>query len=634
MKKKILLIATLVISSYSIGQIAFSENFDGSSSIPSGWGQYNLDGLTPINSEVGTAGWIAYPNSIVGSGNVMLSTSSYNPAGTSNDWLISPMVSIPASGYKLYYDVIALDQSNPDGYEVYISSMGNSVSSFIGSPIYSENAAPSSFTERIIDLSTYAGQSVYIAFRNNSNDQYFLFLDNVVVRKLQQNDVILENCTLNRYSMTNTDNTLSMSITNNGANAISSVTVDWNDGTAHSQTISVSIAPGETQTVQHPTSVNYSTVVGKTISITISQVNSMTDPTSSNNSTTVKFNTISSKPPKQVVFEEGTGTWCQACVRGAVAMEFMHANHPDFIGIAVHNQDPMVVAAYDNGISSTLSFYPGANIDRTILASSVDNNTFESAYNDRKDLVAPAEIDAMVSGTGSGVTLDVSTTFRSVFTGAGYRLAAVIIEDSIIGNSSGYDQHNAYSGGGWGPLTDVNGLDYTALPSIIPHETYKFNHVSRAILGTYSGAPGSVPSSIADGQVITYSFNYTIPSTSNRENMRAAILLIDHENGQIVNAKEVELSESAGQSVLISDIDLNVYPNPITEHVSVSFYAENENYSITISDITGKVIFTRIYSNLTGNQLIDIPTNEIVPGNYLLEVSTNGASFNKHIIIQ
>ncbi|MEZ4931379.1 MAG: hypothetical protein R2788_04510 [Saprospiraceae bacterium] len=49
--------------------------------------------------------------------------------------------------------------------------------------------------------------------------------------------------------------------------------------------------------------------------------------------------------------------------------------------------------------------------------------------------------------------------------GAGYKLNAVLIEDGLTGTGSDWDQINAYSGGGNGPMDF-----YTVQPGAVPAE--------------------------------------------------------------------------------------------------------------------------------------------------------------------
>jgi thiol-disulfide isomerase/thioredoxin len=478
------------------------------------------------------------------------------------------------------------------------------------------------------NLSAYAGQNnVLVAFRHNDGNAWAdgFAIDNVSIYAPPANDAKINSIALNRYGVINTNSNLVLNVTNLGSSTISNLTIDWNDGTSHSQVINVSIAPFATMDVTHPTALNYSTAVEKTIAINITAVNGGVDADVSNNTGSKLFNSLSQSSPKKVVIEEGTGTWCGWCPRGAVAMEQMYQNHPnDFIGIAVHNGDPMTVTEYDNG--TDLSGYPGCNVDRALLDESVSANLFESYYQERIGLAVPAGLSMTVSGTTSK-TINVSATFRTVFASANYRLGVVIIEDNVTGTASGYNQTNSYAGGANGAMGG-----YESLPNPVPAASMVYDHVGRALLGGFAGQANSVPTTITDGLAASYTFNYTIPSTSNSANMSAVALLIDNATGEIVTAEKTSLS--AANVNELETIGLNVYPNPASGAVNVSFEANNGDFVITLTDLQGRVISSKEMTNLNGSQVVTFSTEDVASGSYIVTVATNGTKTTKNVVIK
>jgi hypothetical protein len=478
------------------------------------------------------------------------------------------------------------------------------------------------------NLSAYAGQNnVLVAFRHNDGNAWAdgFAIDNVSVYVPPANDAKINSIALNRYGVVNTNSNLVLNVTNLGSSTISNLTIDWNDGTAHSQVVNVSIAPFATLDVTHPTALNYPTAVEKTIAVNISAVNGGVDADVSNNTGSKLFNSLSQASPKKVVIEEGTGTWCGWCPRGAVAMEQMFQTHPnDFIGIAVHNGDPMTVTEYDNG--TNLSGFPGCNVDRALLDESVSANLFESYYQQRIGLAVPAGLSMTVSGT-SNKTINVSATFRTVFASANYRLGVVIIEDNVTGTASGYNQTNYYSGGANGAM---GGFESLANP--VPAADMVYDHVGRALLGGFSGQANSVPAIITDGLSASYTFNYAVPSTSNSANMSAVALLIDNTTGEIVNAEKTSLS--AANVNEMETIALNVYPNPASGLLNVSFEANNADFVITLTDLQGRVISSKEMANLNGTQLVTFSTENVASGSYIVTVASNGSQTTKNVVVR
>lgn len=179
--KKLLLLFTISIGfSYSAkSQIVFNENFDGSGPGIAGWTLYDEDGLT-VNTNVSyiTNAWISRAYDF--DNNVAMSTSWYSAAGTSNDWMVSPAITLPAGVNTLYWDGIAFDPAFSDSYKVYISTTGNTPSDF-DTELLNVDPEESDWTRHTIDLSDYSGQTVYIAFQNYSFDMYLLALDNIAI---------------------------------------------------------------------------------------------------------------------------------------------------------------------------------------------------------------------------------------------------------------------------------------------------------------------------------------------------------------------------------------------------------------------------------------------------------------------
>jgi len=638
MIKTLLPALAMVVGTTAFAQTHFSDDFNDVNL--TGWSSTDNDADAPPASGTNYDIWYAADMSgsfaELGAGSAVSRSWASNVVYSPNNFLVSPAINLTsasATGLSLMWQVGSIEATSSTWYEehyaVYVSTSNTPATMIATTPVY-EETLPGGETvySRTVDLSAYAGQTVYVLFRHyNCTDENALVLDNVVVKNLQPNDASVDAVTVNRYSQTSTNNTLAVSVKNEGSNAITSVQINWNDGTDHIQTITgLNIAPGATASVNHPTAVNYATVVEKDLAVTISQVNTVADSDPSNNTGSGKINTVSALEEKSVVIEEGTGTWCGWCPRGAVAMDYMVTTYPtDFIGIAVHNADPMTVTEYDNG--ANFSGFPGSNVDRVLLDQSVSQSAFVSYYNARKDLIVPAAVSVAASGAGSNVTVVASATFRTVFAAANYRLGVIIIEDGVTGTTSGYNQANYYANNAAGPMGG-----FESLPNPVPAAQMTYNHVGRALLGGYNGQAGSVPAAITDGQTVSYTFNYTVPATSNKANMHAVAVLIDQTTGEIVNAAEGSLSgASLGE---METIAMEVYPNPATDVVNVKFEGQGGDYQIVITDLAGRQVAATSVVNANGAQAVALPVSELGAGNYLVTIAKDGASYTQNLIVK
>jgi len=628
MKNKLLILSSLLVAGSSFSQALMNETFE--SGLPTTWSQTTLatdggwkNGNATANSSAN------FPFSNTNSTKFMGSNDDGCNCNKSADRLISPTLDLSATAnYRLSADVFFMKgtyQSKTESLTIEISTNGGTSWTVLRNLVAGEDWRTES-----VDLSSYAGNAnVKISFLYNDGTGWLFGagIDNVQVLIPQADDAKLVSTSLNRYSLINANNTLSMNVNNFGSNPITSLEINWNDGTSHVATIPVNIAAGASATVNHSTNVSYATSNTYNIAVEITKVNGNTDPNPSNNTGNTIITTISQSPVKRVLIEEGTGTWCTWCPRGAVAMDYMETNYPDrFIGIAVHNGDPMAVAAYDN--AANFGGYPSANVDRAILDAGVSTQAFESYYNERKDLVVPVSVSGTATVTGSNASIAVSSTFYTNIPSANYRLGVIIVEDGVTGTGSGYNQINAYAGGGQGPMGG-----YENLPNPVPAAQMVYNHVGRALLGGYNGQAGSIPAAITDGQVVNYSFNYTIPSTQNANNLHAVAVVVDVATGEVLNAAKINFPGHVGVAN-VESIDLNVFPNPATDKVNVTFEAKGGNYTIDVIDLTGRMMSTEVVSNANGSQTVEINTSELKAGNYILTVSTEGSSFTKMIAIK
>ena len=193
MKKNLLCLAVLVSISTGVNaQQIFAEDFDGAGPGIGSWTVIDVDGRT-VDPEVNfiTNAWIAIDREGADgnyggpAGNfAAASTSWYTPAGASNDWLISPVIDLStAVNPRVKFQAKAQDANYRDGYQLKVApNGGNTVADFTDT-LFSITAENSDWTERVFGLSAYNGQSIRIAWVNNSNDKFMLLVDDILVEE-------------------------------------------------------------------------------------------------------------------------------------------------------------------------------------------------------------------------------------------------------------------------------------------------------------------------------------------------------------------------------------------------------------------------------------------------------------------
>lgn len=441
------------------------------------------------------------------------------------------------------------------------------------------------------------------------------------------NDISLLEAKLKGYSLPNKNNTLVVNVKNNGNTPIKSLKLTWTDGIKkHTALIKTHIPVGASKRLSHPKPVNYSKIVEKNIQIYLEQ-DGVDDFNTSDNTTTVSFNTVSKKGTKGVLYEKGTASWCRGCPLGISAFEHMDKkNLKSFIGIAIHAKtDPMGFEEY----VSKLGFrtIPSYNLDRTSMDKKFPNATcLEEPHEKRKNLEVPADLFIKTTESGNKINITASAEFYTN-TSSGYRLGVIIVENKVTGTGKKYNQVNGCSG------KDVDCGRFNDLPDPVPASQMEYNHVARALLGGYDGQAGSVPPQITNGQTSKYTFTYEVPTGIKRENLVFVAVLIRSTSGAVVNAKKQPYK--GGLSTNEQEVaSMYVYPNPVSNSINISFDAAESAYEVAIYDMAGRAVYKKNFSNLNGKQFLTVPADKISAGNYIVSLAGKTSSFSKHIIVR
>lgn len=348
--------------------------------------------------------------------------------------------------------------------------------------------------------------------------------------------------------------------------------------------------------------------------------------------------TTTPAPGKVVVGEEGTGTWCQWCPRGAVYMDYMAENYDGYwAGVAVHNGDPMADATYDAGMGALIAGYPSGLVDRGPEA---DPSTFEQDFLQRVVVTPHALIEngAMWNAAQDTLFVSVTYTFTQPIT-AQYKALAILTEDSVTG-TSGYAQSNAYANNAAGPMGG-----FESLPSSVPAAQMNYNHVARGIAPNFNGASAFYGNTAA-AQVLTVNFAFPVSAGWDTSMFHIIGVLVDG-SGEFDNAGTTSLSEAISNGYVaatagtnVAEIpsqpdDLKVYPNPSTGTSFVELNLESaQEVTMTIRDVTGKVVAQRNYGSMSGAQILPINTETFAEGMYTVEIMTGETMHRSQMIVQ
>lgn len=362
--------------------------------------------------------------------------------------------------------------------------------------------------------------------------------NNIPRNALSVNDIYLPT-----YMQVNTPYEGGFLVTNTGANRINDFTytfsINGKDTKSGTYTFTTPLAPGEFEWIRYEDLQVDATGAVKVVA-TVTQVNGVANTNTENNTFTASFNCLEKVYPQMVLVEEFTGTWCGNCPWGIMGMEYMgeHYGDANFIGVAVHNGDPMDSPTYVQ-VADQLSqgSYPNSAINRSFLSYPAAEN-LETYYQILVTEPALAGIEitqARYSEEDNAVVIDSSIEFAMAQTRANYKLAFVIAENGV----GPYPQSNYLAGS-----KEPGAGEWAKYPAQTP---WKFDEVGRYIKDAW-GINGSVPSTIAAYSPVTYSTSIPVSRNWKLNNCYVVAMLLNSQ-GNVVNSAKVDSIENAAAGV-------------------------------------------------------------------------------------
>lgn len=632
--KKLLTLS--LFCSVAIGASAatyLSEDFE-SLTFPSLWTQQTnaTDGGWKVGSAASLSStYLTVPEN--GSAGIIGTNDDACNCNKSNDLLITEPVDLstataPALFFESYFGGFTYGGGTEEAH-VLVSTDGSNWTTL-------EAIAPGAWTQTAIDLSNYIGQStVFVGFKYNDDGvwSFGCMLDDIEIKDIPALDASASSITMSNIGLSGASVPVKGVLHNLGTSTITSVDVVWSDGVnQHSETLNgLNIASLETYSFEHSTLFTLEPGTN-TLNVWTENPNASTDENMSNDQASIEIEGVVASPGRKVVQEEGTGTWCGWCPRGAVLLEQMVHRYPDlFIPIAVHNGDPMTVTEYDDGLD--FSGFPSMSNERTEEYGFGIVEHIEAKFLDRIQMSGKASL--ISSGDYNSTTRELTVTSTATalenFSGQ-YKMAVVLIEDGVKGTSAGYGQTNYYAGGSEGPMGG-----YENLPSTVPASQMVYDHVGRVLIGSFNGVNGSVPSSMTQGESANHTFDaVTIPSGYNTDSMHVVTLLLNS-SGHIINANDQTFDEVISIPVGIAkseEFNLTLFPNPSNEAVYLSLnLKEASSVELSVFNSLGQYVDGKRFASLSGNQTLLINENALPTGFYTVKVKVNQTVYTKHFSI-
>lgn len=166
--KKLLLTCFLALGLTANAQ--FVQNFDAGINTPAGWTVINGGGPSTFIFAAGAPGSVlTEPNA---------AQINYDDVAH-DDYLVTPAITVTAGvNDRITYFVKNQDPNYVENYDVKVSTTTATAAAF--TEFIKTNApAPSAWTQVVLDLTPYVGQTIYVGFHATSADKFRLLFDNI-----------------------------------------------------------------------------------------------------------------------------------------------------------------------------------------------------------------------------------------------------------------------------------------------------------------------------------------------------------------------------------------------------------------------------------------------------------------------
>jgi len=609
-----------------------------------------------------TTGWAVVYNALEND-TFLVSTSWLDTLVAVNRWIITPPITNITANTVLTWLAKSPDANFQESYEVYgTNKTGTLVAQdfAVGDLLFSTTSENSNWTRRSVSLGNFAGQTLRFAFKNNSNNKYQLWIDDIEVITLPNNlDGALTGIETPKYILTNASDSIKVNVSNLGAININTLVLNYTIGNSSINTQTFTLANGlsykQTNLTKFSLPYTVSSAGNFKAKVWISSVNAIQDQNQSNDTTFTYITVQSYSPKKSVLIEQFVSAYDGDCTD---AQEKVLALQNDSVIIVnVHDGDSLketnsigILNAYKKNTATAM-------IDRTYFSGPESVSVTRPYYNNlvAKQLktVTPASV-SIINKTYNSVTKQLSFTVKADFIGdvkGDLRLNAYLTENNVSGPSSdvsanGYNQLNNYYNVPWSPYYQLGIFSSTYSAYVL--KPYQFKHHNTLVYsfdGSF-GNPGLIPTNGGtQGQSYQKTYTLTVPTPTNSaslynsDNLYIVAFLAEYNSNQnnrivlnVVKQKITPNSEILGVQEEQGNSFISLFPNPSNGNMYINSPKSLNTYEIKGIDIMGRCVFIETL-NQVGNQA-QLDLSALNNGVYFLSISSENGNFIEKVIIQ
>lgn len=337
-----------------------------------------------------------------------------------------------------------------------------------------------------------------------------------------------------------------------------------------------------------------------------------------------------SQVTKQILLEEFSTAPCGFCPDGDLVAAQIISNHPSVIWVTHHagfGTDSMTANGSVPIANAFTTFAPGACIDRGDYPIPVYTTPPYIAISRQKwdsvcvaHLNDPPVVDVTIvpqyNATSRILDCAVNTNFLIVPVSGDLRVNLFLVEDSVVGFGSGYDQTNYYN-------TTLGHPFYNAGNPIVG---YIHHHVVRYIASAAWGQAGVIPNTPVMGATYSYSFNNISIPVSWKENDIEIVAFVSYYNTdahlrQVLNSGKIKMTGTTN-SIEGEPGAFSVFPNPASEYIN--FFSDNPVVTDTkfiLKDIAGKTVMEHVLEK--GKVSLTVSASDLSTGIYFYTVASS-----------
>lgn len=601
--------------------VIFGEDFESETiekgKMPEGWTIFDLDGKTPQSNVAGIKCWGVFK---LNSGRrLALSTSYYKPAGKADDWTFTPAITLPApqTGKKIVVDYfeVALDPGYPDSYELRVMTEVPTEANINSSDTLRPLTAGKNGELTSVDLTKYAGQTIYLGWRNNSNDQYVLGIDDVKVMEVDDYiDLAIENIILNStFEEMNKETKLKLIVRNTGTKAIESFEYACSINGADfltPQKITTNLNRLDIYTTNVDLTFDKEEI--NTIKIKITKVNDKEGDDNDANDTIETEITIydpsKCKVGKELLTETFTSAYCPPCASWNPIFDEWSKDKNEKVNFIKYQmyfpgKDKYFIeqckerADYYGGVTSVPSQYAQGKIASTSSGGNWSANYLNDVFNSETAKKSFLSIEATPIYSGKTVTLPIE--IESTISTRELKVYVAICEKTTKKN------------------TGNNGEK-------------EFHNVLMQMLPNTQGTAHS----FKKDKKFTVTLTKDMSGTNVEEisDLVAIVFVQDDKGKEVIQSETFKIETKTSVADKNLNGNIKIYPSPANNNLNVNIELKNrENVIINIISSQGKIISTYKENNTYIDKTIDVSNLE--NGLYFLEVKTNNRKTIEKFIV-